>query len=152
MTATRAPEVLDWLLDTLPPVLAEIERPPGWEVTVTEGWDIETVQSDTVVIGGWTSEKNEAQQGARYRTETLTFDMFIVVIRQGATNTEVRELALGIHEAISARMRQNPSGLTIGGAVCRAQYGANDTFQYGLTDRGRSCLLQTELTAYEARL
>lgn len=151
MSASKAPELVDWLLENLPPVLEEISRPSGREVEIHEGWPGDIIQCDTVVIGDHRIVQEEKQLRGQYRKEDVVIEIEILTVRPGGTATEARAAAYEIADAINERMRENPSGITLDGAACWARFGF-DEFRYGLTDRSRSGWLRCTLVAHEERL
>ena len=151
MSASKAPELVDWLLAELPAVLAAIDRPAGRAVEIHEGWPGDIVQCDTVVIGDHRIVQSEKELSARHRKEDVVIEVEILTVRGGGTATEARQAAYEIADAINERMRGNPSGITLGGAACRARSGC-DELLYGMKDRTRSGWLRCTLVAHEERL
>lgn len=149
--ATRAPELYEWLLTTWPAVVADLDRPAGYQITVEEGWPFDDPTTDIVVLGGYETNQAEKNLGGRHRTEDITLTGWIRCARPGENTTTIRRTVHDIADPLSARMRINPSGLTLGGAVCHATF-APKRFASYVADRTRVGVLEWTLTAHEARL
>lgn len=148
--ASKAPAVIEKLLELWPDAVGPevIERRTGYPVEVHEGWPGDVIGADTVVIGNHTSDQAERSLGARHRSEIITVDVEVLVIRD--TAGECRSAAYEIADALSAWARTT-TGLTVDGAVCQSRF-QPVRYQAGLTAAGRSGWLHCTVVAKFDRL
>ena len=151
MPATRAPEILDWLVAELPTIINdELERPAAGKVQVAEGWPGDRISRDHVIFDGYRTEQAEAGLGRGPRRETITFDVWIVAVCPGKSATDARAAVHNIADAMSGYFRTG-SGWTLGGTACTGVFYPLK-YKPGLSDKARSGLMRAELTATINRL
>jgi hypothetical protein len=142
MFLTKAGGVTDWLVDNL------TAAPDLGGVQISEAW----VQPDreSIVIGDATMEQEWQSLGARTRSEDVTVDIWITVIRPGDTAADARTRCEELAGFVATVLRTTPGTIALGGLCTHTSLVAVSRKYFG-TDEGVNCQIHAELTAHNIR-